>query len=60
MKTGRISADEIIDEYFTAIAQGEGYRPDEIPAFIERQKALLAERIAGWPNLTVYLDRKRK
>lgn len=37
----KISADEILDDYFKGIAQAEGYRPDEIPGFIDRQKKLL-------------------
>lgn len=41
----RISGAEIINEYLTAIAQGEGCSPDEIPAFVERQKKLLAEKM---------------
>lgn len=44
-KTGTVSVSDLIDEYFTAVAESEGYKPTEIPAFIERQKKLLGEKL---------------
>jgi hypothetical protein len=44
-KSGTVSVVDLIDEYFKAVAESEGYESADIPAFIERQKKLLGEKV---------------